>query len=250
LDRGINWSAPLPSPYAPEVTEDLLAGGRLLREAFYQSPRFTEPRGTVIIGPDDHDAPLLLIHKGSAYARRTLPDGKRAITELFWPRDIAGLEHIAIGASYREVVAAAALSYRLLPSHVLRTLMAERGVALKLLSLAAEAHLRMDRHLAAIGRLEARERVGGLLLDTYDRLRHNGLIARSTFNLNLTQNEIGDHLGPTSVHISRTLRQLRKEKIALVYRQVAVIIDFARLREMVAGLPPLFFPAEPVLNAG
>jgi DNA-binding transcriptional regulator LsrR (DeoR family) len=46
------------------------------------------------------------------------------------------------------------------------------------------------------------------------------LIARPTFNLPLTQDQIGDHLGLTMVHVSRTLRRLREDKVALVDRQV------------------------------
>jgi CRP-like cAMP-binding protein len=244
----IRSSSRLP-PYAPAVTEDLLSGGRLLLQAFHEAPLCTAPRGTVVISTDDHDPPLMFVHSGSAYACCTLPDGRRAITELFLPRDIAGLEHIVIGSPYREVVAAAALGYRMLPGHILRSLMAEPGVALKMLSLAAEAHRRMDRHLAGIERLDARERTGGLLLDLYDRLRRNDLVSRPTFNIHLTQDEIGDYLGLTSVHISRTLRQLREERIALVDRQVAIIMDLPRLREMVVGLPPLFWLTELVPDA-
>ncbi len=76
-----------------------------------------------------------------------------------------------------------------------------------------------------------------LLLDIHDRLRHRGLINRPTFNLPLTQEQIADHLGLTLVHINRTLRRLREEKIVLVDRQVVIIQDIERLRELAQGLP-------------
>ena len=70
-----------------------------------------------------------------------------------------------------------------------------------------------------------------------DRLRHRDLINRPTFNLPLTQEQIADHLGLTLVHINRTLRRLREEKIVLVERQVVIIQDIERLRELAQGLP-------------
>ena len=76
-----------------------------------------------------------------------------------------------------------------------------------------------------------------MLLDIHDRLRHRDLINRPTFNLPLTQEQIADHLGLTLVHVNRTLRRLREEKIVLVERQVVIIQDIERLRELAQGLP-------------
>ena len=39
------------------------------------------------------------------------------------------------------------------------------------------------------------------------------------------------------MHVNRTLRRLREEKIVLVDRQVVIIQDIERLRELAQGLP-------------
>ena len=57
----------------------------------------------------------------------------------------------------------------------------------------------------------------------------------------LSQEQIGDHLGLTLVHVNRTLRRLREERIALVDRQVVIIQDIDRMRQLARGLPE---PAE------
>ena len=80
-----------------------------------------------------------------------------------------------------------------------------------------------------------------MLLDLYERLRRHGLISRTTYNLPLTQEQMADHLGLTLVHVNRTLRRLREERIVLVDRQVVIIMDLDRLREFAHGLPQ---PAE------
>ena len=67
------------------------------------------------------------------------------------------------------------------------------------------------------------------------------MISRTTYNLPLTQEQIADHLGLTLVHVNRTLRRLREERIVLVDRQVVIIMDLERLRAFAQGLPQ---PAE------
>jgi hypothetical protein len=96
-----------------------------------------------------------------------------------------------------------------------------------------------DRHLTAITRFDARERCALFLLDLHDRLRRRDLIARPTFNLPLTQEQIADHLGMTMVHVNRTLRHLREDRLAIVAQQVVMLTDLDRLRALVSGMPSL-----------
>jgi CRP-like cAMP-binding protein len=117
-----------------------------------------------------------------------------------------------------------------MPTLLLHRLMADRPVAMRVAALMAEARWRTNRHLTAISRLDAHERLSLFLLDIYDRLRRRNLIAKATFNLPLTQDQIADHLGMTMVHVNRTLRRLRQEKMAIVAQQVVILADLDRLR--------------------
>jgi DNA-binding transcriptional regulator LsrR (DeoR family) len=76
-----------------------------------------------------------------------------------------------------------------------------------------------------------------MLLDIYERLPRNGLNSGLTFNLPLTQEQIADHLGLTLVHVNRTLRRLREERIVLIERQTVIILDLDRVRGCAEGLP-------------
>ena len=122
--------------------------------------------------------------------------------------------------------------------------MADRCIALHALAVVAELRWRTARLAAMIGRLDAQARICVMLLDLYERLRRHGLVGRMTYNLPLTQEQMADHLGLTLVHVNRTLRRLRQERIVLVDRQVVIIIDLDRLREFAQGLPqPAELPA-------
>jgi len=74
-----------------------------------------------------------------------------------------------------------------------------------------------------------------MLVDLYDRLRRRRLIARSTFNLHLTQQQIGDHLGLTGETVNRVLRWFAREDIAFFDRYVVIIRDMPRLRRLACG---------------
>ena len=129
--------------------------------------------------------------------------------------------------------------YPLPPSELWSLMMRDPAINRKVVTLLAEMRWRSDRLAASIGRLDARARICVMLLDIYERLRRNGSDDRLTFNLPLTQEQIADHLGLTLVHVNRTLRRLREERIVLVHRQIVMIMDLDRLRECAEGLPQI-----------
>jgi CRP-like cAMP-binding protein len=225
--------------YAPTIAEDMLNGDRVLQRAFRERPQHSIQRNGVLIRAGDPAAPIAMIERSLAYSSQNLPDGRRAILDILLPGDIAGLDLIVLGRAHQEVVAAQALMYRSLNTKTLQSMMSDRAVAIRVLGLMAEARRRKDRHLTAITRLDARERCALFLLDIYDRLRRRNLIARATFNLALTQEQIADHLGMTMVHINRTLRHLREDRLVTVAQQVVIIADLDRLRALVSGMPSL-----------
>jgi hypothetical protein len=147
-------------------------------------------------------------------------------------------------AFIQEVTAANQVGYRAMRPAALRDMLANPAIALGVTALMAEVQRRIERRLTAIIRFEALERLSLFLLDIYDRLRRRDLIARPTFNLPLTQLRVADHLGMTMVHVNRTLRRLRQEKLAIVAQQVVMITDLDRLRAVVAGMPSLGAPFE------
>ena len=108
-------------------------------------------------------------------------------------------------------------------------------MAVSLTSLLIEARRRSVELAVRIARLEALERIGAMLIDLYDRQRRRRLIARSSYNLHLTQQQIGDHLGLTGAHVNRVLRWLSHEDIALVKGYVVIIRDMPRLRRLARG---------------
>jgi len=76
-----------------------------------------------------------------------------------------------------------------------------------LLSVQQERIVLMDR-LAAIGSVGSEASVASFLLDIKERLEPIGLVQDNSFDLMVTQEQIGDVLGLTSVHVNRVLSSL------------------------------------------
>jgi CRP/FNR family transcriptional regulator, anaerobic regulatory protein len=232
----------VPPTFAPGASEHLLTGGRLLRRAFLATPVRLADRDAVIVAADDREPPALLIRRGVAYRSFTLSDGRRAIVDILLPGDFAGIDHAVLGRSNHDIIAASTLGYRLLSAAALRELMADPQITLRALAVMGEARWRSDRHMTAVIRFDAHGRIAAFLLGMYDRLRRRELISRPTFNLPLTQEQMADHLGLTMVHVSRTMRRLREERLVLMDRHVVIIFDLDGLRRVASGLPPLNAP--------
>jgi CRP/FNR family transcriptional regulator, anaerobic regulatory protein len=247
LPRAESWERPRISAAA---TENLLLGGRRLRAAFLQTTQRVAGRDARLLRAGVSEPTAIMIRSGFAYHSCAMPDGRRAILRILLSGDYAGLHNIVLARATEDVFATNRVGYHVLGAAALRELFADPCVSMFMLAQIAEARWRGDRLAASIGRLDAYARLCVLLLDIHDRLRQRELIGRPTFNLPLTQEQIADHLGLTLVHVNRTLRRLREEKIVLVERQVVIIQDLERLRELARGLPQSAeFPEAPALSA-
>jgi CRP-like cAMP-binding protein len=80
-----------------------------------------------------------------------------------------------------------------------------------------------------IGRLDAAGRIAHFLLETYHRLKATGRGENGAFELALIQQDLGEACGLTSVHVNRTLRRLREEKLVEAVRGTVTILDEAGL---------------------
>jgi CRP/FNR family transcriptional regulator, anaerobic regulatory protein len=242
-----------PSCFAAAAKEDLLLGARRLNQAFLQTPMRHAGRDAPLVSAGDPEPHIVLLRSGFAFRSCALADGRRSILDVLMTDDIAGLDNIVLAQAIEDITTASRVGYNALSGGAVRQLMIDPCIALHVAAVLAAARWRNDRLAASIGRLDAQARISVLLLDIHDRLRRQGLINRPSFNLPLTQEQIADHLGLTLVHVNRTLRKLREEKVLLVDRRVVIIMDLDRLRRAAQGLPQptdlsdRFTPAERTL---
>ncbi len=98
-----------------------------------------------------------------------------------------------------------------------------------------EARSRLIDQILRVGRMLAHERVAHFALDLYRRFDRVGLCSAQSFPMPLTQEVLGDVLGLSTVHINRTLQQLRHDHLLRTTSGRWEILDMAHMAEVASG---------------
>lgn len=83
-----------------------------------------------------------------------------------------------------------------------------------------------------VGARSARERMAHLFCELHAKMAAVGLADGVTFALPLTQQDLADALGVSTVHANRTLQELRAENLIVFQRRTMTFPDIERLREL------------------
>jgi CRP/FNR family transcriptional regulator, anaerobic regulatory protein len=224
---------------AGDPREDVIEGDHQLRAAFRAGLTGSCDPGTVLLAAGGKKDRVYQLRTGLAYCAHDVAEGRRAIVDLYVPGDIIGIEAVIDRRPAAAVVVASPLRFCSLETPAIQQMMQEsRAVSLRVAGILFEAQQRAGRLAAKIARLDAPERVAYMLIDLHERMLRTGLIHRDTFNLRLTQQQIGDHLGLSGVHVNRVLRWLAREQIAFIEHHVVIIKDKPRLRALARGEMP------------
>ena len=97
----------------------------------------------------------------------------------------------------------------------------------------------MLTHVARLGRMSALERLAHLLVQLHDRLDVIGAVENDRFALPLPQEMLGDLLGLSTVHVNRTVQELRRQKLISTERNVVHLLDRAALDRLAPSVPAM-----------
>jgi CRP/FNR family transcriptional regulator, anaerobic regulatory protein len=166
-------------------------------------------RGAVIVGEHDSQRELYVVRKGWLHSAVLLGNGSRQIMRFHFPGDIIGLSCLAFGASAETVTAVTDGALCPFDRNRLGDLFRDQPrLAALLFALAAADRVAIADRLASVARTSARARVGSLICEMVARLRLIEGEGDGEFAIPLTQEDIGDATGLTSVHVNRMLRGL------------------------------------------
>jgi CRP-like cAMP-binding protein len=173
------------------------------------------------------------IRSGWACEYRALPSGSKAIVDVYLPGDVIALDAVL---RIRRLEAALTLTSVMADvidaEHALTDLLASPSAALYITWLLGQRQRRADELLASLLCLDARGRVAKMLLDLHTRLSRKKMITGQTYDLPLTQAQIGSYVGLTVVHVNRVLRWLRDERIVQLEKHCVTILDFNQLKSL------------------
>jgi CRP-like cAMP-binding protein len=182
-------------------------------------------------GQTGHKA--FVLQDGWACSFKTLPDGGRQIISFPIAGDIVGLRSVLLRTADHSFSALTdAVVNAVDGKHVMRCVTEYPRLGAALLWAASRDEAMVVEHLVNIGRRSALERTAHFFMELAERLSLVGLATEAEFRCPLSQFVLADALGLTSIHVNRTLRQLRERKLLTVRRGVVTIHDLAGLREL------------------
>jgi CRP-like cAMP-binding protein len=183
----------------------------------------------VVISGNHYDC-VYINHDGWLARYKILHTGSRQIMDFILPGQVFGLQACLFKRCLYSVVAITESTLSTIPFDTVDSVF-DRNLALaKALfwSAAYEAAI-LGEHLIDAARRSAYERVSHLLLELFVRLNAVHLADDMTFSIPLTQELIADALGLTTVHVNRTLRALREDKLIAMDGRSVTILDFEAL---------------------
>ena len=180
-----------------------------------------------------------LLIEGYVCRYRDLADGQRQIMEVHVPGDFLDLHSFLLKQLDHNVGSMTPVRYAAVPHEAIRRLTETQPHLSRILwfSTLLDAAIHREKILS-IGRRSALARIAHLFCELYIRLEVAGLAADHRYALPLTQADLADSTGLTSVHVNRMLKRLRQDGL-LTFRSGEVVIhDFdalERLAEFDAG---------------
>jgi CRP-like cAMP-binding protein len=172
-----------------------------------------------------------LILEGFSFRQKLTTGGQRAIVALQVPGDFTDLQNLYLNDSDHDVLALTSLRVAVIAIEDLQRLSVTRPAINKALWICGLVESSTFREwLLNIGRRDARGRVGHLLCEISARLEAAGLARELTYELPMTQEQLGDALGLTAVHINRVLKALEKDGLIQRRKRQITIADWRQLR--------------------
>lgn len=191
-------------------------------------------RGSDLIIEGDKPDSVFLLLEGWAYRYKHLANGSRQIMAYLIPGDLCDIriflfeqmDHSIGLLSDAKVVKIPAVEILELMDRFPRI---ER--AMMWATLVDEATLR--EWLLNVGQRDALQRLAHLFCELSVRLSVVKLVDdNETFSMPLTQAELADTTGMTTVHVNRSLQRLRKDGLIVLKDGNLTILDFDRLAEL------------------
>lgn len=198
-----------------------------------------------IFRPGDRPSPVNVVIEGWACRYVTLEDGRRQITGVLVPGDVCDLNMQVLARHDHALGTVGPVRLAHVPWEQLAALMARRPAierALACLALVDAATARA--WLTNVGQRSAVERLAHLFCELYLRLAAVGLSRGRSCPFPLTQELLADATGLSSVHVNRSLMDLRGSGLVTLREKTLTITDFEAL-----GRLALFDPAYLQLDA-
>lgn len=183
-----------------------------------------------IVPEGERPGQCCLIVEGWACRYRTVQQGGRQILSFHIPGDLPDLQSLHLTVTDHGLSALTPVTAGFVSHAQIRELIAEHprlGSAFWKDTLIDAAIYR--EWIVGMGRKEALPRIAHLLCEMFLRMQAVGLTTEQSCPLPITQTDMSDALGLTSVHVNRVLRDLRHQELIVLDHRMLTILDWPGL---------------------
>lgn len=187
--------------------------------------------GRHLVREGDRPTHSCLLVSGFAYRHKVTGDGARSIVSVHMSGDVVDLQNSLLGLADHNVQTLTQAEVAFIPREAIKAIAfayPNIGMAMWYDTLVDGSIFR--EWLVNVGRRDAVARLAHLLCEFALRIEATGLGDKLSYDLPMTQEQLADALGLTSVHVNRTLKRLEAEgAIQRTVRHVS-IADWDKIR--------------------
>lgn len=220
---------------------------KLVQKLASRSPLYDEDRAAILALPyvtHTYEASSYLVREGQpprrscslvmsgfAFRQKLTVQGTRQIVSIHMTGDFLDLQHLFLRKADHNVQALTRLETIEIDRESLRALALERPAIAEAMWVDALVDSSIFREwVMNVGRRDARSRIAHLLCEFATRMDVMGLGTGDSYELPMTQEQIGDATGLTSVHVNRTLKSLAADGLVHRNRRYLSFSDWDSIR--------------------
>jgi CRP-like cAMP-binding protein len=196
---------------------------------------------TLIRSGQELNVSTLLLEGWMARAK-DLSSGQRQITELHVAGDFVDLHSFSLKRLEHDILTLTSCTVAIIPHEALKAITEKHPHLTRvywfLTNLDAAIH---RERMLSLGARSAIGRIAHLFCELYARLEIVGLTQGRSYELPLTQMELSECHGLTSVHVNRTLQELRRRGVIQLEGGRLEILDLEQLQSIAEFEPAYLY---------
>jgi CRP-like cAMP-binding protein len=165
---------------------------------------------------------------------KLLPDGRRQMISFQLPGSIIGLRDLLLKRATHSTMTLTAVRLRSAPADdLLEIMVSHPRVAVAVVWMLGNEEASVVDDLVNVGQRSGVERMATLIFNMRQLLNDTGLVQDEQFEFPVTHQILGEKLGMSAVHVSRTLRLARERDLFDLKSRRVTIINFEKLTALV-----------------
>jgi CRP-like cAMP-binding protein len=176
---------------------------------------------------------IYLLVDGCVFRSTIIATGNRQIMALHIPGAILNLQNLFLAQMDHTISTLVPTTVALITRREVRQLLdAHPIIATRLWHQTFIDAAIARKWLTSVGRRSAHASVAHFICEFVARMQAAGLCDGKTCDFPMTQTELGDALGLSTVHVNRTLKKLHQERLVTWNSRSLILHDWTRLNEV------------------